>query len=149
MRIIIIPVLIKCLCQRIHIFNGLVTHSHKTCCKSPKHFLRYRPLNMSQINRKERNFQEQYQLFMGKTLSKYDKWYIILELWISAFSSSTNLKNLQRVLFEWVNVWQFCRRIQNYSGTLFPHHFTLKEFPVSVPQNIEGGYHVSDTGHAL
>ncbi len=30
---------------------------------------------------------------MGETLSEYDKWYIILKLGISAFSTSTNPKN--------------------------------------------------------
>ena len=70
-----------------------VTHSYKTLRKSPEHFLRYRAINMSQINRKQRNFQEKYWLFMGETLSEYDKWYIILSLRISAFSSSTNLTN--------------------------------------------------------
>ncbi len=31
-----------------------VTHSHKTCRKSPEHFMRYRPINMSQINKKSK-----------------------------------------------------------------------------------------------
>ncbi len=30
---------------------------------------------------------------MAETLSEYDKWYIILELRISAFSASINLEN--------------------------------------------------------
>ena len=51
-----------------------VTHSHKTHRKSPEYFLRYRPINISQVNRKERNFQEKYWLFMVKTLSEYGKW---------------------------------------------------------------------------
>ncbi len=70
-----------------------VTHSHKTRRKSPEHFLRYRPINMSQINRKQRNFQKRYLLFMGETLNKYNKWYIMLKLRISAFSASTNRRN--------------------------------------------------------
>ena len=74
-------------------FQAYVTHSHKAHRKSPEHFLRYRPINISQINRKQRNFQEKYWLFIEETLSEYDKWYIILELRISKFSTSTNLKN--------------------------------------------------------
>ena len=62
--------------------------------------------NMSQNNRKQRNFQEKYLVFMGETLSEYDKSYIILELRISAFSASTNLKHyfiikLRLVALEW------------------------------------------------
>ncbi len=78
-----------------------VTHSHKTRRKSPELFLRYRPINMLQINRKQRHFQEKYWLFIGETLSEYDKWYIILELRISAFSASTNLKKLLCNTYSW------------------------------------------------
>ena len=57
-----------------------VTHYDKTCHKLPKHFFKYNPSSMIQINRKQRNFQQKYWIFMGKSLSNYDKWYIILLL---------------------------------------------------------------------
>ena len=75
-----------------------VTHSHETCRKSPEHFLRYRTINMPQINRKQRNFQQKYRFFMGETLSNYDKWYIILKLRVSAYLTSTNLKKYFQTL---------------------------------------------------
>ena len=58
-----------------------------------EYFLKYRLINISQVNRIQRNFQEKYWLFMVETLSECGKWYIILELRISAFSASANLKN--------------------------------------------------------
>ena len=75
-------------------------------CKSPEYFLRYRPMNIPQINRKQRNFQQKYWFYMSETLSNYDKGYIILKLRVSAFVTWTNLKNdfkhLRLVLSEWV-----------------------------------------------
>ena len=68
-----------------HIVNRLeyilliyVTQYHKTCHRLPEHFLRTSPINMSQFNRKQRNFQQKYWLLMNKSLSNFDKWCIIL-----------------------------------------------------------------------
>ena len=58
------------------------------------------------INRKRRNFQVKYWLFMGETLSEFDKWYIILELRISAFSSSINMMRSREISLK-SNLWHF------------------------------------------
>ena len=105
-------------CKNTYQTNSrIVTDSHKTWHKSSEHLFRY--TNMSQINWEQRNFQGKYWFFMVEsewTFNKIDKWYIILELRISAFSISKNLENyfqhLQLVLFECLTIvlWKLCNK---------------------------------------